>query len=373
MYCFQKKHVQLYIVLFILLLSVLFMGCDKKTVILSAQCSKCHSSSSTEYAVLGSKAQHEVSGHNTLGNAYYANGMGCQICHTNEGFIEFVTYGPPKPEDFVQWPSQPGCFTCHQPHETGDFSLRVSKPVTLGNKTTFDRGSGNLCANCHQARGAATETVKETPAKDIRSHWGGHHGPQADIFMGTNAYEFQGKTYSNGMHTSKVEDGCIGCHMALPETRYSMTAGIGGHSFNVAGDVHHSPKLNNAGCLKCHSEMNQVRGTEYFDATMKDYDTDGELEPVQKEVDGLLERFVNAGGTGILQKMALPFYKPDGSWNQVSDSTPRSVTEMAVLYNYKLILEDRSKGIHNISYTIQVLYDCIAAMDSSFDISLRPK
>jgi hypothetical protein len=356
----------------ILLIPVFFTGCDKRTAILSEQCIKCHSSSTPEYAVLGARAQYEVSGHKTLGNAYYSNGMGCQICHTNEGFIEFVTYGPPEQGAFVQWPSQPGCFTCHQPHETGDFSLRVSKPVTLDNNTTFDRGSGNLCANCHKIRGAATDTVKETPAKNVMSHWGGHHGPQADIFMGTNAYEFQGKKYSSGMHSSKVEDGCVSCHMALPEGRYGMEAGIGGHSFNIAGEVHHSPTLNNAGCLECHSEMNQVRGTEYFDATVKDFDTDGELEPLQKEVEGLLDRFVNTGGTGILQKMDLPFYKPDGSWNQVRDGTPRSVTEMAVLYNYKLILEDRSKGIHNIPYTVQVLYDSLEAMDPSFDVSLRP-
>jgi hypothetical protein len=366
------KNVYFLLMICILLLVLAMTGCDKKTIILSAQCSTCHSSSSPEYEVLGAKAQYAVSGHATLGHSYYANGDGCQQCHTNEGFIEYTTYGELKEDSYVAYPSQPGCFTCHMPHESGNFSLRTDKAVTLQTQVTFDSGGGNLCANCHQARGTAKALVKEMPAKSLRSYWGAHHGPQADIFMGTNAFEYEGKKYSNGMHTTRVENGCITCHMALPKGRFSMEAGIGGHSFNIAGEVHHAPKLNNAGCLLCHSSRDQVRGKEIFDVKAKDYDTDGELEPFQEEVEGLLALLGNLAGTGYLQKLNPPIYDASGQFRQATEETIRPVPEVAALYNYKFILEDRSKGIHNTNYTIQVLYDTIEALDSSFDTALRP-
>ena len=45
---------------------------------------------------------------------------------------------------------------------------------------------------------------------------------------------------------------------------------------------------------------------------------------------------------------------------------------MAALYNYKLFVEDRSRGVHNATYTIQVLYDALKSLDPRFDDSLRP-
>jgi hypothetical protein len=49
------------------------------------------------------------------------------------------------------------------------------------------------------------------------------------------------------------------------------------------------------------------------------------------------------------------------------------VLEMAALYNYKMISEDRSRGIHNAKYVIQILCDTIQALDPSFDVSRRPR
>jgi hypothetical protein len=49
-----------------------------------------------------------------------------------------------------------------------------------------------------------------------------------------------------------------------------------------------------------------------------------------------------------------------------------SEAQMAALYNYKLILEDRSRGVHNLTYTVEVLYDTLKALDPRFDDSLRP-
>src|SRR5262245_26686670 len=55
-------------------------------------CADCHGSE-PKFPVRGARSQYLTSGHRTLGHASYSNGDGCQRCHTNEGFIEFVRKG----------------------------------------------------------------------------------------------------------------------------------------------------------------------------------------------------------------------------------------------------------------------------------------
>ena len=163
-------------------------------------CGQCHGGE-TEYPVAGAVLSYEHSGHN-LGfkkhgqNSWYANGNGCQQCHTSEGFIEYLNTG--AVEGYVDYPSQPGCFTCHDPHNTGDFSLTTTEPVMLAAGYEFDAGTGNLCANCHMSRRAVDGQVK---AGTLSSHFGAHHGPEADLFLGVNGFEMPGKSYGRPDHT----------------------------------------------------------------------------------------------------------------------------------------------------------------------------
>jgi len=369
--------------LFLLLIfTSLIFSCTKKVTQVTeldfeSACGKCHSSSNPEYPVFGAREGYNNSGH-YLGfelhtkNAYYANGNGCQLCHTNEGFIEYVTTGTVDSESFVAYPSQPGCFTCHDSHTTGDFSIRATPAVILANGVEVDLGEGNLCATCHMARRGA-DAVAVMAADSVRSYWGPHHGPEADLFTGNSAYEYPSKNYSNSAHTTVIKDSCVTCHMALPEGRYSASSELGGHSFSIVGEVHEAEKANLSACIGCHSGLKQASGSDYYDYKVKDYDTDGVLEPVQEEVEGLLELLVSSDNSGILQNLALPLFKADGSFNTIREnSTERPIEEIAALFNYKLILEDRSHGIHNVNYTVQVLYDTIEALDPDFDTSLRP-
>jgi len=48
------------------------------------------------------------------------------------------------------------------------------------------------------------------------------------------------------------------------------------------------------------------------------------------------------------------------------------VDTVAALYNYKFVLEDRSKGVHNLTYAVQLLMDSLKALDKNFDDSKRP-
>jgi len=133
-------------------------------------------------------------------------------------------------------------------------------------------------------------------AKSVSSHWGAHHGPQSDIVNGTNAYEYPGKRYSSSPHKDVLPDGCVTCHMSLPEGRYSFSPEVGGHSFNIVGEVHESEKVNVSGCIGCHEGIKQLPGTDMFDIKAKaDYDRDGTVEAGSEGL-GLRRVWGNAPG-----------------------------------------------------------------------------
>lgn len=347
-----------------------FLARAQPQTVLPKACVDCHGSE-PKFPVRGVRSQYVTSGHHTLGNASYANADDCQGCHTNEGFIQRAKTGKVDTKKFVSNPSEIGCFTCHSPHDTGNFSLRTVAKVSLANGTAFDKGKGNLCANCHRARRMPKDEVR---ARNIPTDsWGAHHGPQADMLAGTNAYEFSGKKYGGSVHSALPDATCVTCHMSLPDGRYSLAPAIGGHSFRIAGEVHEEHKLNTAGCTNsgCHGDMKQVRDTHYFDKkAAAGYDGDGKIESVQEEVQGLLEKFINDKGAGLFQTMKDAPYDAKGKF--VNAKTQYPIEVVAALYDYKFVLEDRSRGVHNTVYAVQLLMDSLKALDKSFDNSKRP-
>lgn len=378
----------------------------------ASDCMGCHGSTGAKYPVLGAKLGYEVSGHATMGDSRYANAGGCQRCHTNEGYVQYATqFGydtakfdafatPPAPaaQPFIDYPSQPGCFTCHDPHTTGDFTLRTqyvdpktkavtNQAITLYDKTVFDGGKGNLCASCHQARGNVKTAV--TNAKGTISARGtSHHGPEADMVAGTNGYEFAGKKYSTSPHYQMVPDTCVTCHMEQPDARYGFSPEIGGHAFTVVGDVHEAALGNTSNCLACHKDVKSVAAKKlyladsglvttalkdgaFFSIKAKaDYDHNGKVEFVQQEVQGLLLKMVNPDGSGVMQTMANPLFTKDGKF--ANSKTKYSDDQAGAFANYLFVIEDKSLGVHNATYTIELLMDSIKAIDPSFDASNRP-
>ena len=343
---------------------------EAQNSILPGGCIDCHGSE-PKFPVRGIRSQYQTSGHRMLGNASYANADDCQGCHTNEGFIQRAKTDKVDTKKFVSNPSEIGCFTCHAPHDNGNFALRTTAKVPLANAVVFDKDKGNLCASCHRARRMPKDEVR---ARNIpNDSWGAHHGPQADMLAGTNAYEFPGRKYTSSIHTALPNANCVTCHMTLPGGRYSLSPSIGGHSFRSAGEVHESHKVNSAGCATsgCHGSMEQVAGSHYFDKkAAQDFDGDGKVETVQEEVQGLLEKFVNDKGTGFLQTMKEPMYDLKGKFINIKTQYPLDM--VAALYNYKFVLEDRSKGVHNATYALQILMDSMKALDKNFDDSKRP-
>ena len=83
------------------------------------------------------------------------------------------------------------------------------------------------------------------------------------------------------------------------------------------------------------------------------------------------ERLINSRGTGLLQTIKDAPYDSKGKF--VNSKTQYPLEVVAALYDYKFVQEDRSNGIHNTTYAVQLLMDSIKALDKTFDDSKRPQ
>jgi hypothetical protein len=212
-----------------------------------------------------------------------------------------------------------------------------------------------------------------------------HHGPEADMILGTNGWEFQGKAYGSSPHGLVVDNTCVTCHMGQPSARYGFSPEVGGHAFTVVGDVHEAALGNTTNCLECHKGLTTIPAKKYINTTFTalrdtvyfalkakaDYDHDGTVEFVQQEVQGLLDRLVNTKGTGVMQTMANPMFAKDGTFTN-STKVVYTNDQLGAYANLLYIIEDKSLGVHNATYTVELLMDSIQALDPSFDVSSRP-
>ncbi len=291
----------------------------------TATCVECHNDDTRIVAIAGQWAN---STHATGGN-FERNGSSCSRCHTSEGFVAYLDTGEGgEPEN----PSAIGCFSCHEPHTNSNFDLRATDPVELMLGGTFDQGDGNLCANCHQGRTPSPEIPASGIITITSTRFGVHHGPQANILMGSGAYVFTGASYGSS-HGPNVSNGCPTCHMASP---YGVQAG--GHTMNLVYLYHGGDTDRVEGCniSECH------------DGNVDDFEHGDVQADIQALLTTLSDILIN--DVGIM----------NDSEQSVAGDWP--VAAAGAFLNYKMILEDRSLGIHNPSYVEDVLDASIAAV-----------
>jgi len=165
---------------------------------------------------------------------------------------------------------------------------------------------------------------------------------EGDLVAGTGGYEIDGYSYRNSGHASAVRDACAGCHMGQPERIHDGYM-IGGHSFNMIDEDTGSDLA--ILCENCHSDID-----EYDYTADMDYDFDGEVEGYQTEVDGLLDSLaVLLIAEGVMNDSHRP----------ISGITIADGNVMGSLHNYGIVEEDRSHGIHNFKYIVDLLQNSI--------------
>jgi hypothetical protein len=302
-------------------------------------CFSCHSDQNT--FLVAAQQQWEHSRH-ASGTTLNENDGTCKDCHTSEGFVARVT-GTMLPNE-VENPTTIHCFTCHAPHTDGDFRLRWTAMTTLQDGTTWDLEAGNTCAACHQSRRNVNTYIVAKPGRtSVNNRFGPHHGPQGDMLIGTNGYEFVGYVYEETNHRA-IEDGCIVCHKNTTSNNV-----VGGHAFNMRWDTGTEEIRNTAACSQtpasgaCHAVVDDFNEIKIGNTSLQD--------SVVARTDSLKAILVAANlvdaTTGLPKTVSLG-----------ADSA-------GAVYNYVMVMEDRSKGVHNPKYVLGLLNSSIMYMSGS--------
>lgn len=306
-------------------------------------CSQCHDDPPHHIkTATWEQSAHAVTTTDPAGNA------SCVGCHTNNGFIGRMsgattldtTYGAIE------------CETCHEPHgqtipSTAVHLIRNEGPVVLADGTKVsDAGAGSLCMECHQAREAAATYVDSTPGS---SHWGPHEGPQADMLEGVNGYTY-GQTIPTSAHQWVVQDTCVGCHMQTVASTDPAYMLAGDHTFKMSATPAgaSSPEDIVAICQTCHGpDITQ------FNFPLFDYANTGTIQGVQTEVQDLLNQLSTLLPPAGQPKTSLSI---DSTWTK---------PQLEAAWNWLLVTNDGSLGIHNTAYTVGLLKASIANLSAA--------
>lgn len=285
-------------------------------------CLGCHA----EDVWTGIEAHYALSGHANpgFGLSYAGSRASCSRCHSSEGFANFVLG---YPGEDITHPTKLSCQSCHGNHGVleGEISapMATTDVITLivDETMTVDlEGPSNLCGQCHNSRrnGSYYEALDsisidgvltEVGAGNVgisSTHAGPHYSAQVNTMKGMGGYG----TSSVGTHATL---GCVGCHMG------ATTETSGGHSF--------VPNLNN--CTEsCHSSVSDIAAftTEKQDA-------------VHDRMDAIGEALVAVGAMTT-----------DGAGHYSPAVSIVTQAEFEAFWNYRVMYQDHSYGIHNPGY-----------------------
>jgi hypothetical protein len=302
-------------------------------------CNRCHNApthhvKSPEW----STSMHAV----TTRDASGAGREGCVGCHTGSGFVARMQGATITDTTYRSI----DCATCHEPHgattpDAAPHIVRNLTKVTLADGTVVSQGgTGLLCMNCHQSRQNAEKYTATTAGS---SHYGAHHGPQADMLQGVNAVTY-GKKIPSSAHSDVVDDTCVTCHMQATATTDAAFLKAGGHTFkpSITDDKGNKIELV-AACQSCHGSDITT-----FNFPLFDYNNDGTIDGVQTEVQKLLDQLSTLLPPNNTVKSTLAI---DATWTN---------QQLKAAYNWQFVHDDGSLGVHNTAYTVGILKASIA-------------
>ena len=285
-------------------------------------------------------------------SSYMTNSLGnCIRCHDGRAFVNLTYERGTDTENMKKADlTDNTCQSCHDPHgetPTGH-QLRTVPADTLANGVSYGSlEGGKVCVTCHMAR---RDVDVYTQGVVSSSHWGPHHSTQGDNLMGTNAGKFMGVPYVSGSHKN-IDGGCVGCHMAATTDTGTVTRDkVGGHSWNMHYEATNYDHV--TGCLTCHP------GVTSFDDFIapEDFDGDNTTEPWQEEIDGCLRNL----------RIQLPPTGLDSINYQLIRADTFNVKLKKAYWNYMLIHDDGSRGMHNPFFAVNVI---LASIPYAIDIT----
>jgi len=294
----------------------------------TTECAACHNISTSEAV----HKSYLFSAHAAGGAVSYAGSRAsCAQCHSNEGYVDYVTTGVTTDYDN---PTPISCKTCHDTHTTFDFenegfdyALRAIGPVQLITDASYTinyMGTSNNCAECHQPRRTGPTDNGMGMYEQTSTHWGPHHGPQATVLEGIQGMEIAGSVEYPSVASAAHRTGasCTSCHMGA-------TSG--------ETDGEHTWIPTPTSCTQCHS--NGI--------------PDG-VAGLDDDMHALLLLLEDAG---ILHE------DENGEVHPLVGTFPILTAEAA--WNYLLIYEDASKGVHNPKYSKALITNSLEKLSAN--------
>jgi hypothetical protein len=310
-------------------------------------CGKCHDGTHHPY-----KTEWLMSPHNY--DRYAHTSGSCGGCHDGVGAAIRLSNGAAayplssfyrsgsiaeRPDTSVYDYQNVVCQTCHDPHaddNPGQIRTMADVPLTTANGESpiiSDGGVGKLCMHCHHARNAPEAHIPEGD-----DHFGPHASPQADVMNGSTGYHAvatAGFEWASPSHLL-VQNSCKTCHLPTAE----FGAGPGG-----AASTGHEfiPKVE--ACEPCHGVILSFRDI----PASGDFDGNGTIEGLQDEVEGLLHLLEAALVADGLDTLGV------GTADALGDTLRSTLTQREAGWNWVFIEDDKSLGIHNPDYAVQLL------------------
>jgi hypothetical protein len=267
-----------------------------------------------------------------------------------------------------------GCAVCHDPHQVNVYTNLLNgvvvNPLTGVTITNSDLGAVytnqlrnplaslqdyhatgtfaagynpdiNVCAQCHNDRGASTNSTSFPP----------HHSPQYNMLLGDFSPDTGVETNQPATHAF-LEKQCVSCHMQTSPAGGAQPASSG-HAFVV----------NSYGaCVKCHSNPS---GLVVFTTFV--------ISNRVQEVKGLLNQWASSTNAppGLRAYGPLAWeYSTPGDLSSGGPG-PNSVEQALIpagikqaRFNLYLVYYDGSFGVHNGPYAVQLLDAAQDAVES---------
>ncbi len=307
----------------------------------------------------------------------------CAGCHSAQGFMIWVKQlqaGNPLrtiPSGSITWTAdtvQPiTCAVCHDPHAEGVSSgepntatVRVTDntPKLPAGFAATGVGRGAMCITCHNSRngGSGTNAYLHQDGNSVfgilSSYSGPHEANQGDVLMGYNAY-FVGNGIMRSPH-SLIVDTCANCHMEQTPPPALLSYALGGtnHSFKASLNI----------CTTCHP-TNEALGPMLqasVKGTLEQLDTSLKNAIISRSTGtNPIVQVTSLGSRGRIFAVLLDGSKTtDPEGDPLANFPGLALADLGAstfdalaksLWNYYLIEQDQSFGIHNPDFTFLVL------------------
>lgn len=384
----------------------------------ATNCAQCHG----EPLRHGRYQQWQLSGHAdyavALDEGKGTNGS-CARCHSANGFLTWLPIlqdsdptTDPLANITVTWTKDQvhpqTCATCHDPHNPGSASgdptnatVRIvgNTPPLIAGFTATDVGKAAICMTCHNTRRGLRNDATFDALSGSEKSRAPHPGAQADMVMGQNAFLVtvgNRGPHSNRDLAGKISNVCVNCHMEATPPPADL-------SYNQSG-TNHTFWARKTICGTCHMDGRTADDVQLpIEASLATLKADLEgaiVDAMDAEIQQGNSIELKAGSpsavvgtvTDVSQITSLEFTEGSGqqailiSLNGAAPVGPVSLSNVRVkdglgatlglLYersdpalpkagwNYLLIEDDGSKGIHNAEFATDILAKSIAAVEA---------